>query len=307
MAENTKRIFICSTGRTGTQFFAKYLNKFIKNSVALHEPGTPWVSKPLALLNSIKNYGVFHLTIGQGLNTHSMYKLSRDYIAKKITKQNAIINISNINSRVDKSYNADICVYSSGHIYGIMDLLNETYKDSRFVFVVRDPRTWIGSALNKFEYTLYGPVELFYRNLSLRPSCIENDEYTQLWKSMTKFEKYCWFYNALNTIVLNKMQNKPNFKVFKYEDIFLSENKKQHFNELLDFATNFDSGRVEYQNLHNLLDKKVDSKQKSQTCVWEHWEKEKAKIMHKHCGALMKTFGYGNEPLWLNMIGETID
>ncbi len=295
---NKRRIFITSTGRTATQFFAKYLNQIIENSVALHEPGTPWVFKTRQLLTQIRDFGVYHLTIGQGKNTHSMYKLSRDYVAGDITKEQAIKNIKRINGVVENLHNCDVFVYSSGHIYGLIDLLDEAYPDSRFVFVVRDPREWIGSALKKFSYTLYGPVELFFKNLSLQPNCFKDDPYLEKWDTLSKFEKYCWFYNRLNNLALTTMQGRPNFKVFKYEDLFLHEDKNTHFNGLLEFATNFNSGKAPFNNASKYIHKRIDSQQKKEHTNWEKWTTEQAEIMMKHCGKLMDEFGYGKETLW---------
>ncbi len=293
-----RRIFITSTGRTATQFFAKYFSKIIDNSVALHEPGTPWVFKTKQLLTQIRDFGVYHLTIGQGKNTHSMYKLSRDYVANDITKEQAVKNIKKINGVVDSLHDCDVFVYSSGHIYGLLDLLDETYPDSRFVFLVRDPREWIGSALKKFSYTLYGPVELFFRKISLQPNCFKDDPYIQNWGALSKFEKYCWFYCKLNNIVLDSMMGKQNFKVFKYEDLFLSEDKDVHFYGLLDFATNFNSGKAPFKDASKFITKRIDSQQKKEHCNWENWTTQQAEIMMKHCGKLMQEFGYGDEKLW---------
>lgn len=298
-----KRIFISSTGRTATQFFAKYLNKMLENSVSLHEPGTPWVSKPKQLLSQFRDFGIYHLTFGQNNNAYSMYKLSRDYVAKDISKENACSNILKINGKVDKLYDAELVVYSSGHVYGLLGLLDDVYDDSRFVFIVRDPREWIGSALNKVEYSLYGPIEILFRKLSLQPSCFKDDSYISSWKKLSKFEKYCWFYNKLNEIALNDMQGKENFKVFKYEDIFLTEHKVKNFKSLLDFATDFKSGSVKCNFLPELIDKKIDSKQ-SRSSSWENWTDEQVEIMNKHCGKIMKQFGYGNEDLWKNKIAS---
>ncbi len=303
MEMTTKRIFINSTGRTGTQFFAKYLNKMIPNSVALHEPGTPWIRKTKQLLEQINDYGLYHLTLGQSKNTHSMYKLSRDYIAKEISREKAIKNILKINNKVDSLNKAKVCVYSSGHIYGLLDLLDEVYPDSKFVFIVRDPRDWINSAMNKFEFTLYGSVEIFYRKISLKPDCFENDPYMSKWEHMSKFEKYCWFYNKVNNIALTAMKDKNNFKVFKYEDIFLSENKAQQFNNVLEFATDFEEGKLEYTNIHKYLNVKIDSVRIDEQAKWHNWPKEKAQIMAEHCGKLMKQFGYGNESNWREKLG----
>ncbi|MFI3209377.1 MAG: hypothetical protein R3Y40_09620, partial [Eubacteriales bacterium] len=280
------------------QFFAKYLNVMIANSVSLHEPGTPWFSKPKQLLKQARDYGVYQLSIGQGKNTHSMYKLSRDYLAQDISKENACKNIVSINNRVDKLYDdAEVIVYSSGHIYGLLGLLDETYDDSRFVFIIRDPRDWIGSALNKIEYSLYGPIEIFFRNISLQPSCFKDDPYAESWHSLSKFEKYCWFYNKLNQIAMEDMKNKPNFRVFKYEDIFLSEQSAENFEEMLNFATDFQSGKVDCDFKADLVGKRVDSKQSVEK-PWKSWSSEQVEIMMKHCGGLMKEFGYGEEEEW---------
>ncbi len=294
-----KRIFINSTGRTATQFFAKYLNKMIENSVSLHEPGTPWFSKPKQLFGQVKDYGVYHLSVGQGKNTHSMYKLSRDYVAGDVSKEAACRNILNINAKVDALCGSpDVMVYSSGHIYGLLGLLDELYDESRFVFVMRDPRDWIGSALHKVEYSLYGPIEIFFRKISLQPCCFANDAYQNEWKSMSKFEKYCWFYRALNENALAEMQGKENFAVFRYEDIFLAENKAENFKAMLDFATEFPSGKVACDFDASLIGNRVDSKQ-SKANAWESWTPAQAKLMMKHCGALMQAYGYGTEEAWL--------
>ncbi len=298
-----KRIFISSTGRTATQFFAKYLKVMIEDSESLHEPGTPWFSKPKQLLQQAKDYGVYQLSIGQGKNTHSMYKLSRDYIAGDITKENACKNILRINGKVDELCDAEVIVYSSGHIYGLLGLLDEVYDDSRFVFIIRDPRDWIESALHKIEYSLYGPIEIFYRKISLQPSCIQDDPYREQWKQMSKFEKYCWFYNKLNENAISEMKDRENFQVFKYEDIFLSEHKKENFGAMLEFATDFQSGQAMCDFKSELIDKKVDSKQ-SKARAWETWTPEQAQILMKHCGEIMKKYGYGEEEVWKQKISS---
>ncbi len=300
-----KRIFISSTGRTATQFFAKYLRLMIENSESIHEPGTPWFSKPKQLMSQVRDYGLYHLSIGQGKNTHSMYKLSRDYIAGDISKQKACENIVKINEKVDALCKEDVIVYSSGHIYGLLGLLDEVYEDSRFVFIVRDPRDWIGSALNKTEYSLYGPIEIFFRKISLQPSCVKGDPYRDKWKKMSKFEKYCWFYNKLNENALLEMKHKENFEVYRYEDIFLSENKKENFKSMLDFATDFQSGQIACNFQADLIDKKVDSKQ-SKACAWESWSSEEVEMMMRHCGEMMKEFGYGEEEAWKEKVSSIV-
>ncbi|WP_105614315.1 sulfotransferase [Vallitalea okinawensis] len=300
------RIFINSTGRTGTQFFAKNMDAMIDNSVSFHEPGTPWPSKPKKLLRQIKDYGLYHLTLGQNKNTHSFYKLSRDYVTGDISRDEAKENIINISNKTIKFLNKQIYIESSGHIYGLLDLIDEIYDDTRFVFVVRDPRTWINSALKKKEYSLYGFIELFFKKISLQPSCFKNDPYKHEWNCMSKFEKYCWFYNKMNEIAISSMEGKSNFKIFKYEDIFLSEQKSENFRKLLDFATDFENSDIKVKLNPELLNKKVDSRSyKKKKLDWENWNKEKALLLQKHCGKWMDTFGYGKEDHWKDLISQS--
>lgn len=297
------RIFITSTGRTGTQFFAKYLSKFVENSESYHEPGTPWFSKPQRTKEQLKNYGLYHLTLGQLKNSHSFYKLSRDYITGEISKKDALIHIKDMQGKMESLNDADVYIHSSGHIYGLLDLFDELYQDAKFVFVIRDPRTWIVSAMEKTEYTLYGPIEIFFKKLSLQAAYLEDDPYKDQWHKMTKFEKYCWYYNKLNEIAIESMKGKSNFRVFKYEDLFLSHHRGEHFEEMLYFATDFKNQPPGIHFNPVFLSRREDSQQKKKTVGWEGWHAYKAKLLYKHCGKWMKTYGYGQEELWKDMIG----
>jgi len=303
--DKKKRIFINSTGRTGTQFFAKNLGQMIEGAVALHESGTPWLSKPKKLLKQVGDYGIFHLTLGQGLSSHSFYKLSRDVVAGQVGRYEALSYTENIVGKTDALYKEDIIIESSGHIYGVLDVLDELYDDSRFIYIVRDPRTWIESALKKTEYSLYGPVELLYKNISLQPKCFKDDPYKDQWPFMSKFEKYCWFYNKMNEVAIQSMIGKENFKIYRYEDIFLSPYKSFHFKDLLNFATDFNDGQIKSNFFPALLNKRVDSKTSSaESLEWEKWDKPKAKILYKHCKHWMTEFEYGQELLWKEKIGS---
>ncbi len=52
--------------------------------------------------------------------------------------------------------------------------------------------------------------------MSMRPYHFKDDPYSDKWKKMSKIERYAWYYNKLNTFVLDTMENRK--KIFGYID-----------------------------------------------------------------------------------------
>jgi hypothetical protein len=123
---------------------------------------------------------------------------------------------------------------------------------------------------------------------------------------MSKFEKFAWYYNKLNTLVLESMKDKKNFKLYRYEDLFLGEKKEENFIDLLEFSTKFDDGfSRNYTFEPSFLKKKINSASDEYKIPhWKNWDKKKAQILQKHCGDLMDMFGYGKEPEWLEKLNS---
>lgn len=276
------------------------MSKMIEDTTSLHEPGTPWLSKPFNWPQQLKKYGLYHMTIGQFKPTHSMFKLSTDRIRGKVSDGKAKLYIKKMRSELIKDLNDSIYVESSGHMYGVLDLLDEVFSYSNFVFIIRDPRNWLRSAMNTMEYILYGPLDPSFLNLSLKASYLLDDSYYNKWGQLSRFEKYCWYYNKLNGFVLEKMQDKSNFKVYRHEDLFGEQTRDQTFTDMLRFASNFRDGfsrRVNYKP--KLMDNKVHSNAKKKNFPhWREWNEHMTQILEKHCHTWMKLYGYGQEPEW---------
>jgi hypothetical protein len=308
MKENTldyiekDSVFISSTGRTGTQFFGRFLSEEIEDSFSVHEPVALWLSRPYEWHKKRKNFGWFRMTIGQFLPSTSMFKLSADRATGRIKDEKARRYAFNQRKDYVGNIRQSLYIESNTHLFGVLDLIDDIFPDSNFIFVIRDPRTWVRSALNAPEYVLYSFLDFRFFQASVRAIDFPEDPYYHNWKKLSKFERYCWYYNFLNTYVMNKMKKKKNFKIIKFEDLFYSKHRKDYFEEMLYFATGVNhSKKYNYKFDEKKLEKKVHSRSKMGLLKhWKSWDKEKARIIQKHCKRWFEEYNYGKEVEWLS-------
>jgi hypothetical protein len=113
--------FILSTGRTGTQFFARYLTATCPDVYCLHEPHPS---------RRFKWYSNFYLN----------GKLSSQFIGKQfVSTRNKIL----------KNFDGRHYVESSNFIFGCMNPVAEELSQVQVLHLVRHPLTYIRSHLNK--------------------------------------------------------------------------------------------------------------------------------------------------------------
>lgn len=298
---NKHCIFISSTGRTGTQFFGKILSYMIKDCSSFHEPDTTWITRPLEWTTKIFKYGLYRMTIGQFSPKYQLYKLSTERIRGNISDEQAIEYIRNLREKFISKAKTSIYIESNHLYYGLLDLLDSAFKGSKFIYIIRDPRTWIKSALNTKAYLLYSLFDRDFLNMSLRAYNFDDDPYANKWKEMSLFEKACWYYTKVNNISFELLEKVNDYKIYRYEDLFINKGTRdKEFNNLLKYISSLNNGfKINYTYKPELLDKKVHStSKKSKLSKWTEWDNENAKILQKHCGKIMKKFNYGNEPEW---------
>jgi len=293
-------VFICSTGRTGTQFFGKMLSSKIEDCYSIHEPGALWLSRPYEWGKKRKRFGFFKMSIGQFMPKHSMFKLSADRATGRIGDEKARRYVYYQRKEFVESIDESLYVESNAHLFGVLDLIDEIFTNCNFIYIVRDPRTWLRSALNTKEYVLYSLIDWRVFKASLRAFDYPDDPYYNRWKQMSKFERFAWYYNKVNSFVFDKMPGRKNFRVFKYEELFKSSTREKNFREMLDFAITFNHDKqYDFRIKEQTLDKKVHSgSKKGQLPHWRDWSNEMAGIVEEHCGQWMEKFGYGQEEEW---------
>ncbi len=299
-------IFFSSTFRTGTKFFGETMSNMIEDCVSVHEPDTTRVSNWPDWIAKMAKFGVPKMLWGQYRERYSLGKLTT-------TRQRGLCDdrkaegylIDNRRDYID-SFRESLYVESNHIIYGMLDLIADVFPNSKIIWIMRDPRTWIRSAINSTAYHLYGPFDWDSLNLSVRAYNFTSDPSASRWGSMTKFEKYCWYYSSVNARAFELMQDVPNFKVFRYEDLFDKKVRDDNFIEMLKYASCFDDGfSREFNYRPELLDVKIHAAaSKRLVPKWEDWGSHMVEMMDFHCGKLMQEWEYGKEPDWKEKLGR---
>jgi len=243
------------------------------------------------------------MTIGQFLPSNSMFKLSADRAAGRIDDAKAIEYVYKQRKRYISKVKQSLYVESNAHLYGVLDLLSRIFPHCKFIYIIRDPRTWLRSALNTPEYVLYSPIDFRFFKASVRAIDFKEDPYYHRWDQMSKFEKYCWYYNKVNTFALSLMVGKDNFRIFRFEDLFQASDRVCEFKNMLDFATNFEHQQYPYRLKEEMIEKKVHSRsKKGKLPHWREWEPGLAQIIVEHCSRWFREYDYGNESEWLSKL-----
>ena len=150
--------------------------------------------------------------------------------------------------------------------------------------------------MNTFEYILYGPLDLDILNISIKAEDIKEDEFRYHWSIMSKFEKYCWYYDKVNSFVLDKMKGKSNFRIYKHEELF---NNKEVFFDMLKFASQFDDGfKTSFSYKEKFMKKVHSNADKRSFEAWEEWDSDMIEVFLTHCSKWMDEFNFGGEKAW---------
>lgn len=297
-------IFLSSTGRTGTRFFGETMSKMIADCVSVHEPDTTRVSQPTDWIQKMAKFGVPKMLWGQYRECYSFGKLTT-------TRQRGITSDEKarqyiVDNRLEyiEHFRKNLYIESNHIIYGLLDLIIELFPNSKVIWIMRDPRTWIRSAINSGSYHLYGIWDWDSINLSVRANNFPEDPAASRWKAMSKFEKYCWYYANVNKRALELLERTDNVKIFRYEDLFDRTSGDSHFKEMLEYASQFNDGfRRSYEYKPELLNNKIHAAASKRLLPkWNDWNNSLVESMDCHCGDIMRRFGYGDEPRWLEQL-----
>lgn len=184
---NTKPVFILSTGRTGTNYLAKFFDS-APNTTGVHEP------KPSRRLKMWSN---------ARLAEHVSDKQMADVIIK--FRQNKI-----------RSINDGYYIESNPFLVGFAPVLDKVFPNSHTVQVVRDPREYVRSAIN--HGATKGLKKLLnkhlpYWHLKIDPSYKIHDP-------VDPVQRFSIYWLCINEFLINACENKENYHLVKFEDLF---------------------------------------------------------------------------------------
>lgn len=296
-------VFITSSGRTGTHFLGNVMNKMINNCFSVHEPDVLQIDKPRLWLRKIIQFGIIRIIFGRFSIKYSPRSLSNSRIKKEISEEIAISYLKKMRINEIKELKKDkIYLEANCQMIGLVDILPKLFSNSKIIYIIRDPRDWVRSWMNKPNtyYSMKDVRQWFGGRISAKS--IKSDKYSKNWKKMDVFEKLCWAWNCENSYAFECSKTNNNIQVYRYEDLFINDMKEVSFKNMLNFATSFPDEYVENWHYNSkLFSKKYDSTN-GNFVHWRKWNRLNSLILDKHCKSLMSKFNYGNEIEWKNKL-----
>ncbi len=168
-------VLVVSTGRTGTKALAQHLNACYPHVCALHEPPPT------------------RFYLRRTANRYLCGRLSREELVSILTRCRARM--------AGPQERHTIYVESNPGLSGFLDAIPDVFPDFQVLHVVRDPRTYIASAINWGVFN--GVKGMLARYL---PFWLPKPEYTHprgaagapTWKAMSPAERLAWHWRLIN-------------------------------------------------------------------------------------------------------------
>jgi len=299
-------VIITSLGRTGTLFFARFFKDRFGNVAAFHEAGriTLREMKISEIADSIKNFGLKKSVFNKLSGKSGIMSLSHGRMRREMSDHQAAQEIIKNRAAFIEKAAEDLYVESNYQYYGLIDVLPSVFERHKLVYIIRDPRDWVASCINSRLF--YHPTD-FHTLIGDRitPALIKDDEYIGKWREMDRFERLCWAWNYINNYAVKSVKNNPHASIYKFEEIFLSDDRAAKLIELMEIILDFDGLRIQKpdkRDVAEFLDRRINKSKIQNFPKWDKWSKERAKFLHEMCGSLMREFDYGKEEKWQDLI-----
>ncbi len=270
----------------------------IPGAFSVHEPDV--IAPGYPNKDRIRALGLYETVIGKALGRTGARNLSELFIAGRLSPDEAASRIRRSRSRYYGATERDPVIESHPGWYGLLPVLPKAFQRYRALLIVRDPRTWATSVMRWGRP--YGQRDWVAR-LGLRrlnPKLTGERELARSWRSLSRFEKVCWTWSAINERLLRHARDDPNTLLARYEDVFLNKGRYGVLNDLLAFVCAFDDRSFDYHIAPNILGRRIHESGRGFP-DWTEWEPELAVTLTEYCGPLMADLGYGLEPEWRAM------
>ncbi|MFB6258380.1 MAG: hypothetical protein ABEH38_06785 [Flavobacteriales bacterium] len=268
--EGIKPIFIVSTGRTATKFFAKCFEERFADVYAVHEP-------PL---------DIFPVAVGyfRGEIPFEEARFLFDHYRKGILKE------------MDKK-GSSIYVESNPRLAFMLPVIRSLSDDLRIVHIVRDCRSYVRSGYSK-------STEVSGKKVKVRSDedprkritakDFPDDPYFSKWEGMSRFKRNCWFWQKKDRLIQKELEGEERAKRFFYEDLFEKgkEEIEASWEDLIGFLELEDRNKGE-EPFHEYLKKNIENKNAYyELGDWSSWSEEQRNTLLRIAGEHMKELGY---------------
>ncbi|MFB6258274.1 MAG: hypothetical protein ABEH38_06245 [Flavobacteriales bacterium] len=266
--EGKRPIFIVSTGRTATKFFAKFFRERFDKVRAVHEP--PIDIFPVAV------------AYFRGKLSYEKARFYFDYFRNWILKE--------MDERGERIY-----LESNPRLAFMLPIVKNLGKDHRIIHITRDCKAYVRSGYSK-ETEIQGKTVKVRSKADPRNRItakdFPKDPYTRKWDKMSRFEKNCWFWQKKDRLIQEELAEDPNSCRFYYEQLFESQKAEEVWEELIRFIGlkdhEQDAGRI-----RDYLSSNVENKNAYyELGPWDTWTEEQQRTLIEIAGEHMKELGY---------------
>jgi hypothetical protein len=264
-----KTALILSSGRTGTQFLAHYLDANYDSVVARHEP-------PPARLLRLASHA------------HMRGSLSEARLRSLLAWKRR---------RYDDRIAAKLYVESNPFLSGFIDVVGDIWDTPIVIHVVRDPRGHARSSLN--HGTGSGVKGLANRWIPFWYPDVRR--ILALDHAPSWIERAAGVWSIVNTRLCNSAPRYPHYHRLRYEELFDESNSglralcailgleyREHDAPIAPGV------RINASRLAALPD-------------WHEWSQEQCVALDRICAPLMHELGYGDEPAWRDRVARETD
>ena len=249
---DVNKYFVVSTGRTGTKFFAHFLDQF-SSTYAVHEPAPTFLR--LAI-----NYATNNVTEKYAIEKIERYRRA---MCKKVKRMG-------VNNYIE----------SNNRLFALLEPLKEVFDDFKVVHIVRDGRDYVRSGMSRNWYTDSDGSRL-------RAIYFPDDPYYEKWDQMSRFEKICWRWQKKDGFIYDQVEKMDNAITVKFEDIFKDDN----FTGVHRIIKYLDLNEGEAEEIiDRMMNKRVNSTKNYEIPKWENWEQEMIEKFDSIAGHHMKKY-----------------
>jgi len=295
-------IIITSLGRTGTKFFAKFFQSIIPSSISIHEPdiihgmksGQSTSEYLCQLIHQINKNGFQNLIIKKMFGNYSLIKVSDKRLTQKVKDNEAVKQMYQQRSYLTSRLQAPLYIESNSGYYGLINLIENVFDNVRVIYIVRDGKEWVRSWMNWGIIYEKNFLNSIFGHNWVKATELKDDSYSDKWYSMSRFEKTCWAWATLNKYSLSQINSTQVCKLFKFEDLFLDNNKLSRIKDLIEFCIDIpglENIQIQKEPLEIILSQRENRSEKDfpEYCAWS---KQQKTFFNETCGPLMMELGY---------------
>lgn len=249
---------IVSAGRTGTKFLGRNIQNVFDDCISFHEPDSihsnNWTGD---LLFVCRYFGLYRGIIGKLVGTSGIRRVSDRYLAGQLGDNAAVEAIRSHRLKFYNRLPEQFIVESNYAFFGLLPLLPEVFPAIKIAAIVRDPFTWIKSYLRKDDQ--FGRRD-YVGMLGLRITApMIGTMSDAIWNKMSQAERLAWLYGLVYSKVQTAAGAGAPIRIWRYEDLFVSNRRETYFYELCTFIGDFEQRKHTPLVQPNVLGKRINA------------------------------------------------